>query len=102
MSRGGPGPASRRRRGQRTGLSTAGRAGPGHPVTLCWASHILLNINPNWGGGGKIHHATQNLVKRARVRTIVKLFINKTILLDTVLVITNILMSHSKFKIKTV
>ena len=41
--------------------------------------HLRRDFNPNSiaGGGGKMGHATQTLVKSARIRTI-KHFFNKT------------------------
>ena len=49
---------------------------------------IFLNCNSiGEGGGGKIHHATQNLIRSTRVRTIITL-VKHTALLHTFMTIT--------------
>ena len=54
-------------------------------------SLVYETLYPNGiGQGGKIHHATQNLVENARVRTIKNTALIKQIsLFDTTLVMTN-------------
>ena len=61
-----------------------------------------INVNPNiivGGVGGKIGHAKQNLVKSARVGTIITLiYIKQISMFDTVSVMTN----TSSFNLKII